>query len=38
MYELKKSRKIFTSKFVGTGLAGPLLIRKEFTRPQSHKG
>jgi hypothetical protein len=37
MYELKKIGKVFTSKSVGTGLAGPLLIKEDFTGPRSHK-
>jgi hypothetical protein len=34
-YELKKIGKVFTSKFVGTGLSS---YEKEFTGPRSHKG
>jgi len=34
MCELKKIGKVFTRKFVGTG---PRLIKKEFTRPRSHR-
>jgi hypothetical protein len=34
MYELKKIGKVFTSKFVGTGL---LFLKKGFTGPRSHK-
>jgi len=36
MYELKKNRKIFTSKFVGTGPSS--YKKKEFTGPRSHRG
>ena len=32
---LKKIGKVFTSKFVGTGLSS---FKKEFTGPRSHKG
>jgi len=32
---LKKFRKLFTSKFVGTG---PSSYEKAFTVPRSHKG
>jgi len=35
MYELKKTGKVFTSKFFGTG---PSSYEKEFTGPRSHKG
>jgi hypothetical protein len=35
MYELKKIRKVLTSKSVGPD---PRLMKKEFTGPRSHKG
>jgi hypothetical protein len=35
MYELKNNGKVFTSKFVGTGLSS---YKKEFTGPRPHKG
>ena len=36
MYELKKTGKVFTSKFVGTGPS--FYKKKEFTGLWSHKG
>jgi hypothetical protein len=38
MCELKNIRKVSVSKFVGAELAGPRLIKKEFTGPRSDKG
>jgi len=35
---LKKNRKVFTSKFVGSGPSSYIYKKNEFTGPRSHKG